>query len=215
MALIIAFSTSPILRDHGGAILPSGKDFMEDRGIKTHPLARRAVKSGQGVKVTRACTIRKPAEELFQFWRNLENLPRFMQHVIAVTAISDVESRWTVQAPGGRVVEWNAVIFNEELNRLIAWRTREGADVPNAGSVRFEPQSDGTTMVKVALEYDPPAGRFGAFVAKLFGREPNIQVAQDLARFKALMETGEIPTTKGQPVGEAQLEKENRQEATK
>jgi uncharacterized membrane protein len=183
---------------------------MEDRGIQAHPLARRAIKSGQGIKVTRACTVRKPAAELFQFWRNLENLPRFMQHVVAVQKISDVESRWTVKAPGGRSVEWDAVIFNEEKDRLIAWRTREGADVPNAGSVRFEPQNDGTTLVKVALEYDPPGGRFAAFVAKLFGKEPKIQVAQDLARFKALMETGEIPTTKGQPVGEAQAAKEAR-----
>ena len=99
---------------------------MEDRGIKSHPLARRAVKTGQGVKVTRACTIRKPASELFQFWRNLENLPRFMQHVVAVEKISDVESRWTVKAPGGRTVIWNAVIFNEEPNRLIAWRNTLG-----------------------------------------------------------------------------------------
>lgn len=186
---------------------------MEDRGIKLHPLARRAVKSGQGVKVTRACTIRKSAQELFQFWRNLENLPRFMQNVVAVTQISDVESRWVVKAPGGRTVEWNAVIFNEEENRLIAWRTREGSDVPNAGSVRFEPAGEGATVVKVALEYDPPAGRFGAFLAKLFGKEPNIQVAQDLARFKALMETGEIPTTKGQPVGEQQAREQAQTES--
>jgi uncharacterized membrane protein len=194
---------------------------MEDRGIPVmenpateahHPLARRAVRTGKGVKVTRACTIRKPAEELFQFWRNLENLPRFMQNIVSVHKISDVESRWTVKAPGGRTAQWDAVIFNEEPNRLIAWRTREGSDVPNAGSVRFEPQSDGTTMVKVALEYEPPVGRFASFVAKLFGKEPNIQVAQDLARFKALMETGEIPTTKGQPVGEAQIAKQEKQQ---
>lgn len=132
---------------------------MEDRGIRSHPLARRAVKTGQGVKVTRACTIRRPAEELFRFWRSLENLPRFMQHMIAVEKVSDVESRWTVKAPGGRTVQWNAVIFNEEPNRLIAWRTREGADVPNAGSVRFEPQGDDTTVVKVALNtIRPEAG---------------------------------------------------------
>ena len=185
---------------------------MEDRGIKAHPLARRAVKTGQGVKVTRACTIRKPAEELFLFWRNLENLPQFMQNIVAVEKVSDVESRWTVKAPGGRTVQWNAVIFNEETNRLIAWRTREGADIPNAGSVRFEPHGDGVTMVKVAVEYDPPGRKLSAYVAKLFGKEPNIQVAQDLARFKALMETGEIPTTKGQPVGAAQLARETKGE---
>src|SRR5205085_3066844 len=165
-------------------IIGNRSRVMEDRGIKKHPLARRAVKTGQGIKVTRACTIRKPAGELFQFWRNLENLPRFMRHVVAVQKISDVESRWTVKAPGGRSVQWNAVIFNEEPNRLIAWRTREGADVPNAGSVRFEPTNDGdgATTVKVALEYDPPGGKFTAFLSKLFGKEPDIQVAQDLAR---------------------------------
>jgi uncharacterized membrane protein len=191
---------------------------MEDRGITPppqHPLARRAVRTGKGVKVTRACTVRKSAEELFQFWRNLENLPKFMQNVVSISKISDVESRWRVRAPGGKTVEWDAVIFNEEANRFIAWRTREGSDVPNAGSVRFEPQPDGTTTVKVALEYEPPVGKFASFLAKLFGKEPNIQVAQDLARFKALMETGEIPTTKGQPVGEAQAEKQMEKEEAK
>jgi uncharacterized membrane protein len=91
-------------------------------------------------------------------------------------------------------VEWNAEIINEAPNELIAWRSLEGAPVPNAGSVRFEPANDGQAAeVKVALEYAPPAGKLGALIAKLFGEDPQRQVEEDLYRFKFLMETGQSP----------------------
>ncbi len=101
-------------------------------------------------------------------------------------------------------VEWDAEIINEKENEMIAWRSLEGADVDNAGSVHFEKAPNGRgTVVKVSLKYDPPAGVIGAAVAKLFGEEPSQQIQEDLRRFKQLMEAGEIPTTEGQSSGRA------------
>ncbi|MDB6121152.1 MAG: cyclase/dehydrase [Pedosphaera sp.] len=99
-------------------------------------------------------------------------------------------------------MEWDAVIINEHPNNLIAWESTPDSEIKNAGSVRFEPAPAGQgTEVTVSLEYVPPAGKLGAMIAKLYGEEPELQVEDDLNRFKALMETGEIPTTEGQPVG--------------
>lgn len=170
------------------------------------------VRGNKGVKVVRACTIMKPAAELYAFWRNLENLVLVIKHPTTIVSVSDVESRWSVSAPpGDRRVEWNSLIINDELDRLIAWRSAEGAEIPNAGSVRFEPApGDQGTEVTVALEYDPPGGKLGALLAKLSGEEAGQQVAETLRRFKALMEAGEIPTTKGQPAGRPQRSKEDK-----
>lgn len=169
---------------------------------KVKPLGRTVVKGNQGIKIVRSCTINRPAEELYRYWRQLENLPKFMKHLIAVTQTSPVESHWSARAPGGPPVEWDAIIFNEHENSMIAWRSMEGAEVPNAGSVRFEPAPGGQgTEVTVSLEYSPPFGKLGSLVAKMTGEEPGQQIADDLARFKALMETGEIPSIEGQPRG--------------
>jgi uncharacterized membrane protein len=170
------------------------------------------VRGNKGVKVVRACTILKPASELYAFWRNLENLVLVIKHPTTIVSVSDVESRWSVSAPpGDRRVEWNSLIINDEPDRLIAWRSAEGAEVPNAGSVRFETApGDQGTEVTVALEYDPPGGKLGALLAKLSGEEAGQQVAETLRRFKALMEAGEIPTTKGQSVGRPQSSKEDK-----
>ena len=162
-----------------------------------------AVPGNRGVKVVRSCTIRKPAAELYPFWRSLENLTAVIKHPVSITRISDVESHWRVSAPGhDRFVEWDAVIINDEPNELIAWRSKDGAEVENAGTVRFEPApGDEGTEVTVQLEYNPPGGKLAALVAKLSGEEPEQQVAEALRRFKALMEAGEIPTTDGQSAG--------------
>ena len=155
-----------------------------------------------GIHVQIATTIDKTPEELYRFWRNFENLPRFMAHLESVKVLDDRRSHWVAKAPMGKTVEWDAEIINEERDRLIAWRSLEGADVDNAGSVRFVEAPEGRgTEVRVTVDYLPPAGRIGQFVAKLFGEEPEIQIREDLRRFKRLMETGEIPTTEGQPQG--------------
>lgn len=166
-----------------------------------NPRSKIVVRDNRGVKVVRAVTVLKPADELYTFWRHLPNLAQVIHHPVTITEKSAEESHWSVSAPGGRV-EWDALIINDEPGKLIAWRSREGGDVANAGSVRFEaaPGDEGTE-VTVALEYDPPGGKVGAFVAKFTRDSASSQVFDALRRFKALMEAGEIPTIEGQSVG--------------
>lgn len=169
---------------------------------RKNPQAKIAVPGNTGIKVVRAVTIRKEAEALYRFWRDLTNLRQIIHHPVTIEARSALESHWVVSAPAGRHMEWDALIINDDPGKLIAWRSKEGGDVPNAGSVRFEaaPGDEGTE-VTVALEYDPPGGKLGAAVAKLTRDSASSQIYDALRRFKALMEAGEIPTTEGQPVG--------------
>lgn len=147
-----------------------------------------------GMQVRRTVTIDRPKEELYAFWRRLENLPQFMENVVAVTEMSDRESRWVVKAPAGRTVEWSARIIEDEPASTISWRSTTDADVDNAGSVLFRDAPNGRgTWVTVTLTYNPPGGRLGSSIAMLFGEEPSQQLPEDLRRFKALMETGEVP----------------------
>lgn len=164
--------------------------------------SRAAVTSGTARKVIKACTINKSPDELFRFWRRLENLPQFARHLVSVTEVANKESHWIAKSPSGAIAEWDAIIIVEHENALIAWETKQGSEIKNAGSVRFQPAPPGQgTEVTVQLEYVPPLGKLGAVIEKLYGEQPEIQVEDDLDRFKALMETGEIPTTEGQPTG--------------
>jgi uncharacterized membrane protein len=163
---------------------------------------REALGGRRGINVEKAVTIDKPVEELYRFWRNFENLPRFMSHVESVKPLDGNRSHWVVKGPAGSRVEWDAEIINEVPNKVIAWKTLRGADVISAGSVNFDPQPDGRgTSVRVRLQYEPPAGKLGAAVAWLFGEEPAQQITEDLRRLKQLLEAREVPTTEGQPVG--------------
>lgn len=165
--------------------------------------SRITVAGNRGVKIVRAVTIRRPAHELYEFWRNVESLPRVIRHAVTVTARTRDESHWVVHGPGDKDYEWDSIIINDEPDRLIAWRTREGAAVAHAGTIRFEPApGDEGTKVTVQLDYDAPGGKLGQWLAKLTGAEPAQQIDDTRHRFKALMEGGEIPTAKGQPVGE-------------
>jgi len=139
-------------------------------------------------------TIDRSPEELYQFWRNFENLPRFMEHLKSVRCQDDRRSHWVVNSPMGKAVEWDAEIINDQPGQLIAWQTLSNADVVNAGTVRFELSPDGRgTLVRVLIKYDPPGGKLGAAVAKFSAENPDIQVREDLRRFKQLMEAGESP----------------------
>lgn len=163
---------------------------------------RVSVKGGSGIKVEKSMTINRSPEELYRFWRNFENLPRVMSHLESVHVTGENRSHWVAKAPAGTTVEWDAEIYNEKENQMIAWRSLEGADVDNAGSVHFQPATGGRgTEVRVVLKYDPPGGVLGAAIAKLFGEEPEQQIQEDLRRFKQVMETGETATTEGQPSG--------------
>ncbi|HYC31071.1 MAG TPA: SRPBCC family protein, partial [Gemmatimonadales bacterium] len=116
-------------------------------------------------------------------------------HLESVRVMDERRSHWVAKGPAGSRIEWDAEIHNELPNELIAWRSLPGAEVDHAGSVHFEPSAAGGTEVRVILRYDPPGGKAGAAVARLFGEEPSQQVAEDLRRFKQVMEAADFPVT--------------------
>lgn len=173
-------------------------------GVSTAPEVgdQVSVPYGRGVRVEKSVTINASPEQLYTFWRNFENLPRFMHNLEAVTVHDSKRSHWVAKGPAGSNVEWDAEIINEVPNELIGWRSIDGSQIDNAGSVHFTPApANRGTEVKVVLRYDPPAGVVGATVSKLLGEDPAINVQEDLRRLKRLIETGEIPTIDGQPAG--------------
>jgi len=173
-----------------------GTGVVADRGSDT----RQQLGGARGIHVEESVTINKPIADVFRFWRNFENLPSFMQHLESVAMREEGISHWVAKGPAGVPVEWDARIINEVENSVIGWQSLDGSTISTAGSVHFDDTEHGT-RVRVHLQYNPPAGRLGAAVARLFGEEPSQTVREDLRRFKQLMETGEIPTTDGQPTG--------------
>jgi len=125
-----------------------------------------------------------------------------MQHLESVETTGDTRSHWRAKAPAGRTVEWDAEVIEERPDELIMWRSLEGADVMNSGSVQFkQAASNRGTEVVVELRYQPPAGGLGVTLAKLFGEEPATQMSDDLRRFKQVIETGDVVRSDGTPEG--------------
>jgi uncharacterized membrane protein len=163
---------------------------------------RRKLGGPRGIHVEHSVTINRPVTELYRFWRNFENLPKFMQHLESVAAREEGISHWVAKGPAGMRVEWDARIINEIENRVIAWQSLRGSTIATAGAVNFDETERGT-VVHVHMQYNPPGGKLAAAVAYMLGEEPNLQVQEDLRNFKRLMETGETPTTEGQSSGRA------------
>ena len=160
----------------------------DSSGLHRRDDTREALGGPRGVHVAESVTIRRRPEEVFEFWRNLENLPRFMPHVERVDVIEARRSHWVVPGPAGSHVEWDAEVINEIRPQLIAWRSLPGADVASAGSVHFQSTGDGATRLDVVLQYDPPAGKLGAAVARVMGDAPEVMLKSDLQRLKKLLE---------------------------
>lgn len=146
---------------------------------------------GEGAKLEESVIIARPPEELFRFWRNFENLPRFMDNLESVRIADDRRSHWVAKGPLGTRVEWDAEINNEIPGELIAWRSLPDADVDQAGSVHFSPAPGGATEVRVVMRYATPGGKLGEMTAHLLGSDPERQIADDLRRLKQVMEAGE------------------------
>lgn len=152
---------------------------------RRHPAS--GVPGNRGIKIESAIEVRRSPEVLFQFWRDLEQLPQVVRQLASVKQYSSRRSHWRISYPLGQTIEWDAEIINEEAPDMIAWRSLPGAVVPNAGSVWFEPTQFGT-RVKVTLEFDPPAGKVGALLAEIAGASPETQLAEALANFKQFAE---------------------------
>jgi uncharacterized membrane protein len=143
----------------------------------------------RGILVEESIVIDRPVAQVYRFWRNLENLPTFMRHLESVVQQEEGVSHWVAKGPGGLPVEWDARIINEIDDKVIGWQSLAGSTISTAGSVHFDNYGLGT-RVTVRLQYNPPAGKLGAAVARLFGEEPSIQIREDLQRFKQIMESG-------------------------
>lgn len=158
--------------------------------------------SGGSVRAQGAITVNRPPDEVYRFWRDVENLPRFMAHLESVHGEGGVRSHWVARAPAGGTVEWDAEVVEDVPASLVAWRSLDGAQVPNSGTVRLAPApGGGATEVRVELEYQAPLGAVGAAAARLFGEDPTQQIKDDLRRFKQVVETGDVVRSDGSPDG--------------
>lgn len=147
-------------------------------------------------------TINHPRQEVYAFWRRLENLPRFMRHLVSVTETGDRRSHWVGKSPVGTKVEWDAEIVEDREGQILSWQSLPGSQIDNAGSVLFSDATGGRgTVVRVHLDVDPPGGGLGRAVGRMLSPITKQQVHEDLRRFKSLLEAGEVPTTDGQPAG--------------
>lgn len=145
----------------------------------------------------RAVLINRPRQELYDFWRDLRNLPTFAENVKSVEVLESGRSRWIVEGPAGKDVELTSQITEDRPGEYIAWRSDEGSDIDHQGWIEFRDNAFGRgTEVRVFISYDPPMGAVGKVVAKVMQREPRIQARRELRRFKQLMETGEVSTSR-------------------
>lgn len=174
-----------------------------DIRVNRHPAETGA---SETIVVEDALTIGKPREEIYRFWRDLNNLPRFAPWVRKVEVLDELRSRWEVEGPHGAGMQWESEITRDIPNEEIGWRTTANRSVANFGSVSFRDAPAGRgTIVRVHLEYVSPAGSLGAAVARLMGRAPQSMVEQSLRSLKQLLEAGEVATVDGQSSGRASV----------
>jgi uncharacterized membrane protein len=155
-----------------------------------------------GLRVKKSVTVNRPQAELYEYWRNLDNLPRFMPHVRSVQRHGAGRSHWVLSGPRGTVLKFDAQITVERPNQMIGWQTLPGAVMHHRGYVKFLPAPGNRgTEVHVALEYEPPGGAAGKLLGSLLGPVTEQQIQDEIRNFKRIMEAGDTPTTKGQPTG--------------
>jgi uncharacterized membrane protein len=170
------------------------------RDLPASPAA--TVRASRAVKIEHGVTVMRPAAELYAFWRDPANVPRVVEFIESVETVSERTAHWRARGPGGITIEWDAQIINDIPNELLAWKSVGVADIPNAGSLHFRPAPNGKgTEVRLVVEYEPPAGHLGAWVAQLVKQNPEEQLRTALRRFKQLAETGEVLMNEGQTSG--------------
>lgn len=179
-------------------------------------VAATGARDGQRAKVrTRTVTtVNRGTDQVYRAWKDLEGLPRFMQHLVSVESRGGRRSHWVAGGPGGTRIEWDAEVVDDVPGCRLAWRSLAGADVDNRGAVSFAPAPDDQgTEVTVELVHVVPGGRLGRAVARMFGEHPAQQASDDLRRFKQIMETGEVVRSSGTPEGSVS-DRQWRQEPT-
>jgi uncharacterized membrane protein len=172
---------------------PLYKMLGANRAVRTNQ-RRVSVPHEQGEHISAVVVINRPVEELYAIWKNFQNLPQIMSYLDKVEIKDDKHSRWTVKSPVGTNVSWDAEVINDVPNEVIGWRSLASAQVANAGSVRFRPAPyrQGSTEIRVTLEYVAPGQKLGVAVAKWLGQHPEQQLQDDLERFKMYIENNEF-----------------------
>jgi len=169
------------------------------------PVVRQLTSAPTQLRVRKSLTVNRPANELYEYWRNLENLPNFMTHVKSVKDLGEGRSHWKVEILDKVPLEWDARMTQDRPNEMIAWETEPDADIQNRGYVKFIPTDYGTE-VSVSLEYDPPGAMLGRFAGGAVKFIAEQEIKEQIRNFKRLMETGVLPTTEGQPSGRAEMD---------
>ncbi len=147
----------------------------------------------KATRAARAIGIDRSPEEAYRFWRNFENLPTFMTYLESVRSTGDRRSHWVANGPMGSKIEWDAEVVSDEPNRLISWRSVNGATFPNTGSVRFESAPGGRgTVVKAELNYAPQGGPLDSAIGSIIGEDIGSRIQHDLRNFKQMLELGEV-----------------------
>jgi uncharacterized membrane protein len=200
-------------RSLGYLALIAGGGFLIYRGLtgrcavyEAFGISTVTQNTGPGVTLEATITVNKPAADVYRFWRRLENHPQFVAHLESVVSTGNKHSHWVAKAPMQMPIEWDAEIIEERENALLSWRSLPGADVDNAGTVRFRELPNGRgTEVRLRLDYSPPGGIAGMALARLFKTLTEQQLKEDLRHFKQIIEAGEIPTVADQPSGRSVL----------
>lgn len=181
-----------------GALLGAAGGGLLARAVTNRDLATLVGVGGRGITVEKRIDVKAPPEEVFEFWTDYQNFPRFMANVKDVQRVAEGLSRWTVAGPAGVPVHWTAEVSRVITHRLIEWRATDDSVVRHDGSVRFDP-GHGGTRITVRLRYFPPAGEFGHAIAALFGADPKTEMDADLLRMKTMIETGRAPHDAARP----------------
>ncbi len=172
------------------------------RGAANQPLLPMLRGRGMGMDQTidfsKSIHIDAAPDDVYDVWTHYENFPHFMSHVVEVRDLGRGRSHWVVRGPGGSEFEWNAVLTEQTRPHRMAWRSEAGAEIPQSGSIQFEPHRGGT-RVTVRMSYTPPAGAVGHGLATLLGSDPKSQMDDDLARMKAFIERGAVPRDAARP----------------
>ena len=176
------------------ALLGATGTLLVARAVTNKPLAALAGlgEPRHGIVVQKTISVDAPPEQVFAFWTDYQNFPRFMHHVREVR-VSEERSHWVVAGPAGVPVQWNAELVEVQPQRLLRWRSTADSTVKHEGCVHFEPNGNGGTRITVRLAYLPPAGAFGHAVATIFGADPKSEMDGDLLRMKTMIETGRAP----------------------
>jgi uncharacterized membrane protein len=149
-----------------------------------------------GLTVEKVMTINRQPREVYDFWHNFENLPKFMKHLDTVQTIGTTKSHWKAHGPGNISVEWDAELTEDQPGRRISWHSLENSDIPNQGNVEFNEAPAGRgTELKVKIQYFPPGGTAGKVAAKILHGLNEKQVEEDMRRLKQILETGETATS--------------------